>query len=316
MTMTIASPRAFPLPEGGHLAHFEGKNGWPLRSIIWRPASAAATIVLLNGRGDFIEKYAELVADLLAKGFAVAAMDWRGQGLSGASTEPPRRTHIDDFSLWVEDAQIWFSAVVAKLCPAPFKLLGHSMGSHLGLRILHDSPDFFEKAALLVPMLGLQTHPFSNKFARRVAKMIVGLGQGERFSFGQLPYSALFNNVVRMNRLTSDRTRFDYEAAAIAANPNLAIGGVSYGWAVAAFNSCDLLATAGYAESIAIPTLILAAEREVLVSNDASAAFAARMPHAIYEVIADGRHELLRERDAIRQLVFSKVLDFFESRVA
>lgn len=313
--MTINSS-AYPLPEGGYLAHFEGKNGWPLRSIVWKPASATATIVLLNGRGDFIEKYAELVADLLAKGFAVAAMDWRGQGLSGNMTDPPRRTHIEDFALWVEDAQIWLDTVVTKYCPSPYKLLGHSMGSHLGLRVMHDRPDFFEKAVLLVPMLGLQTHPFSNVFARRVAKMIVGLGQGERFSFGQLPYSPLFNNVVRMNRLTSDRVRFDHEAAAIASNPALAIGGASYGWAVAAFNSCDLLAAEGYAESISTPTLMLVAEREVLVKNEATAAFAARMPHATYEMIADGRHELLRERDAIRQLVFSKVLDFFVSCAA
>ncbi len=295
------------------MACFDGKNGWPLRSIVWRPDSATATIVLLNGRGDFIEKYAELVGDLLAKGFAVVAMDWRGQGLSGSMTAPPRRTHIDNFALWIEDAQIWFNTIVRKYCSAPFKLLGHSMGSHLGLRLMHDNPCFFEKAVLLAPMLGFQTHPFSNKISRQVAKLFVDLGQGQRFSFGQMPYSSLFNSAVRMNKLTSDKVRFDHEAAAIAANPALSIGGASYGWVLAAFKSFDLLASAGYAESIATPTLILTAERDVLVNNDACAAFAARMPHALYEIIADGRHELLRERDAIRQLVFSKALDFFKS---
>jgi len=40
-----------------------------------------ATILLLAGRGEFIEKYAtEIVGELLERGFAVIAADWRGQG--------------------------------------------------------------------------------------------------------------------------------------------------------------------------------------------------------------------------------------------
>ena len=40
-------------------------------------------MVLLQGRAEFIEKYGETVGDLRARGFAVYALDWRGQGHSG-----------------------------------------------------------------------------------------------------------------------------------------------------------------------------------------------------------------------------------------
>jgi lysophospholipase len=296
---------------GGQAVDFCGKDGWPLRTMIWCPQNAAQTIVLLNGRGDFIEKYAELIGDLLAKGFAVATMDWRGQGLSGEVTPPPRRTHIEDFDIWLSDASLWLCDVVQKNCPGPYYLLAHSMGGHLGLRLLHDMPEVFAHAVLLAPMLGLQTPPFSVKFARRVAALAVHMGQGERFGFGQLPYSALFQSAIRMNRLTSDKARFEQEAAAIDANPALAIGGVSYAWVHAAFSSCQLLEGTGYAEAIATPTLFLAAEREVLVDNVAMQAFAARMPAAQFEIIADGRHELFREREAIRTNVLRKIFMFY-----
>ena len=47
------------------------------------PERPRGTVVLLTGRGEFIEKYAtEVVGELLERGFAVVALDWRGQGLS------------------------------------------------------------------------------------------------------------------------------------------------------------------------------------------------------------------------------------------
>jgi lysophospholipase len=303
----------YPMPAGGKTIQFKGRDGWLLRSIIWTPIAARSTILLLNGRGDYIEKYAELVEDLLANGYAVATMDWRGQGLSGETTKPPRRTHINDFTLWVDDAKLWFETVVTPHCPGPFKLLGHSMGGHLGLRLLHDLPGKIEKAVLLVPMLELQIHPFSSTFIRRAAKIVAALGFGARFAFGQNPYSPKAHSETRMNRLTSDKVRFAQEEEAIKANPALAIGGVSFGWLVAAFNSTALLMSRGYAEAIVTPTLVFAAEREMLISNVTNAAFVGRMLHATYEVIADGRHELLRERDEIRQSVLAKLLHFFQS---
>ncbi len=311
--MKRAESKVRPLPAGGLTLPLAGNDGWPLRAMMWSPQKAHATILLLGGRGDFIEKYAELIEDLLARDFAVATMDWRGQGLSGEMTLPPRRTHISDFGVWLDDAQQFTDQLVKSKCIEPLYLLAHSMGGHLALRLMHELPGRFERATLLAPMLGLQTHPFSTKFVWALATLAVRTGQGERFGFGQLPYGPYFNSAIRMNRLTSDKARFAQESAAIALNPALAIGGVTYAWLAAAFQSCALLASPGYAERIATPTLFLTAAREMLVDNDATQAFAARMPQAQYELIADGRHELFRESDPVRQIALGKLFDFFQS---
>ena len=60
---------------------------------IWNSTGTArASVVLFGGRGEFIEKYAtEVVGELLARGFAVLSMDWRGQGLSSRMLADPAK---------------------------------------------------------------------------------------------------------------------------------------------------------------------------------------------------------------------------------
>ncbi len=58
-------------------------DGAQLRAAFWRPEGVPrGTVALVQGRAEFIEKYYEVVGELLERGFVVASFDWRGQGLS------------------------------------------------------------------------------------------------------------------------------------------------------------------------------------------------------------------------------------------
>ena len=71
-----------PVPSGGVCGTFESFDGARLRYAVWQASRGpkAGTVCLFGGRTEFIEKYFEVVADLRRRGFAVATMDWRGQG--------------------------------------------------------------------------------------------------------------------------------------------------------------------------------------------------------------------------------------------
>src|ERR1700754_1204026 len=56
------------------------------------------TVCLFQGRGEFIEKYFEVIGELNERGFTVAALDWRGQGGSQRRLKDPRRGHIGQFT--------------------------------------------------------------------------------------------------------------------------------------------------------------------------------------------------------------------------
>ena len=50
-----------------------------------------------SGRIEFIEKYYEVISEFIDRGYAVAMMDWRGQGLSSRVSKNIRIGHIDNF---------------------------------------------------------------------------------------------------------------------------------------------------------------------------------------------------------------------------
>ncbi len=77
-----------PIPPGAILSAARAIDGAPLRAARWVPPTARrGTVTILPGRAEFIEKYFEVVGELLARGFAVATIDWRGQGRFAAPAQ-------------------------------------------------------------------------------------------------------------------------------------------------------------------------------------------------------------------------------------
>src|SRR3954470_16903459 len=97
--MTLVSIPANPVPPDVVSGTFKTPDGVSLRFARWAPPPGRkGTVCLLPGRSEFIEKYFETVRDLRARGFAVAAFDWRGQGLSECALNDPRKGHVERFS--------------------------------------------------------------------------------------------------------------------------------------------------------------------------------------------------------------------------
>src|SRR5215813_15158089 len=81
--MKLVSIPANPVPDGATVGTVKTSDGALLRFARFDPpAGRKGTLVVLQGRAEFIEKYFEVVHDARKRGFAVAMVDWRGQGLS------------------------------------------------------------------------------------------------------------------------------------------------------------------------------------------------------------------------------------------
>jgi predicted alpha/beta hydrolase len=104
--MTLVATADDPIPDGAVCEWHEAADGTRIRMARFhRPSATRGTVVLLNGRTEFIEKYFEVIGDLLSRGFAVATLDWRGQGLSDRALTNPHKGHVADFSLYIDDLQ-------------------------------------------------------------------------------------------------------------------------------------------------------------------------------------------------------------------
>jgi len=297
-------------PPGGRTLWVAGAGETRLRLMVWPDPGARASVVIVPGRAEFIERYFEVVAELRDRGFAVAVPDMRNHGLSDRPLANPEKHHATDFAPLVLDLARILERLATEGLAAPVGLLAHSLGAHLVLRLLHDRPDLAERAVLTAPMMGIRTSPAPPALARVLVSAACRLGLAESYAPGQGDWQGGLPRERLRRRLTSDADRFADEDFQIARNPALRLGGVTYGWLDAAYRSMRLMAQPGYAETIRTTALFVLAGREKVVDNRAARAFAQRMPESDIAEIAGARHEILREADAYRAQ-FWRVFDRF-----
>ena len=97
--MKLVDIPANPVPDNAVSGAIKTSDGVTLRFARWAPPPGRkGTVVLLQGRAEFIEKYYETVRDLRARGFAVATFDWRGQGLSEHKLSDRNKGYVRNFA--------------------------------------------------------------------------------------------------------------------------------------------------------------------------------------------------------------------------
>jgi lysophospholipase len=77
------------------------------------------TVLVLTGRAEFLEKYKETIAELVAKGYAVASFDWRGQGGSGRFTGLLRQGHVARVDDYLADLTAVLDHLEQRRLPGP-----------------------------------------------------------------------------------------------------------------------------------------------------------------------------------------------------
>lgn len=311
--MTLVATDDAPVPDGAVCEWLSAADGTRVRVARWTPARATrGTVVVLNGRSEFIEKYFEVIGDLMARGFAVATLDWRGQGLSDRPLRNRHKGHVAHFSLFVDDLQHVMERFILPACPPPHVLLCHSMGGNISLRYLAGFPEVFHAAYFSAPMWGVGKAERPSTAAKLLATIACGLGLSSRYlpraggDFG--PEDSRFDG----NVLTSDRGRFARCMGQIEAEPRLALGAPTLGFAKQAIASIEALHAEGFAEAIETPIRVCTAGKDALVSAAAQAAICQRLPNAKRVLIEGAQHELLVEADAHRDRslgVFDELMD-------
>src|SRR5271155_1182679 len=152
----LVSIPANPAPEGVTVATLKTPDGVTIRYARWEPPRGRkGTVCIFQGRTEFIEKYFEVVRDLRARGFAVATLDWRGQGLSERRLRDSRKGHVRSFDQYDIDLQTFVQDIVLPDCPPPFFALGHSMGAAVLLRAAIMGLRWFDRMVLCAPLIRL-----------------------------------------------------------------------------------------------------------------------------------------------------------------
>lgn len=282
-------------PEGAEEHWVEGRGGVRLRALT-APALGGpprGSVILCNGRTEFIEKYFEVIRALQARGFAVLTMDWRGQGLSDRQQKNPLKGHLDSLDDPATDLQGAIAAFADRL-PRPHILIAHSMGGGIGLRAIQSRRVEPDGALFCAPMWGILN---LKEFARTFARFMTSFGAGGMFAPGV--ETKWRKEGFKRNPVTHDPDRHARGQALTVTEPRLQLAGPTLGWVAAASEAFDGFRVPGALAHVRIPIMVVSAGEEQLVDNASHEAVAKLLPNARHIVAPGARHEILMETDEL-----------------
>ncbi|MCF8709739.1 alpha/beta fold hydrolase [Rhizorhapis sp. SPR117] len=305
-------------PPGSKITYWNTPDSWPLRRFDWSvPAgsdSAGAergSLLFLTGRGDCFEKYLEVFAHFHEAGWNITSFDWRGQGGSGRLSDNPHVGHVESFDIWIADLANFYRQWSAGH-PGPGVIVGHSMGGHILLRAISEKTIDPGGAALVAPMLGMNSGIVPSAVGAWIARVMCMIGDAARPAWKNTEKPGVGASL-RQSLLTHSRERYDDELFWKKEKPELQLGPPSWKWMREAYKSLVMLHAPGTLEAVGTPLLMLGVERDGLVDPCAIRRVARRIVGCrVHMYGPESAHEILREVDPVRLDALARIDAFFD----
>jgi acylglycerol lipase len=156
----------------------------------WLPKGRVNGVVLLcHGACEHSGRYQNVVDTLVPDGWAVYGVDHRGHGLSGGE-----RVHVERFSDWVDDFDLFKREVAVGHRDLPVFVLGHSLGGQIALAYALDHQQELRGLVLSAPYLAAMSVP---PVVQPVARLASRFFPKTRFKLVDLDKISKDPNVVR-----------------------------------------------------------------------------------------------------------------------
>jgi lysophospholipase len=295
-------------PPGGQAFWLRTADGVRIRAGVWRGGDKG-TVVLLPGRTEYIEKYGRAAGDLMARGWSVVVVDWRGQGLADRPLPDPMLGHVRHFDEYQHDMDALMALVAQEGLPGPLMLMAHSMGGCIGLRSLYRNLGF-RAAVFSAPMWGILTAPWPRAMAFAISSLAVRSRQGHRYAPTTGPRSYVTDVGFAGNVLTTDRAMWDYMVGQVQAQPALALGGPSIAWLRAALLDCATLMARPAPD---LPVISALGTAEKVVDPTPIHLRMAGWAKGQLDLYPGAEHEIMMEGPADRARFFDRAASLFDA---
>lgn len=266
-------------------------GGFELAGHTFVPKDYKATVFILHGYLGHCGLLSKLVKYLTEAGFAVAAFDLPGHGLSSGET-----TAIDDFSQYTNSLDAFLNIIRQKL-KGPYHIIGHSTGAAIIMDYLlggtstplsTSREDCFDKVILTAP-LERSDWWVPSKIGVSICR----------------PFCSNLPRVFRKVSSDKDFLRFVQYKDPLQAKK------VSVRWINAMFNWDKKIANAKTSHR---PVLVIQGTKDNIIDWKFNIKFIlSKFKNTEVELIINARHELFNESADIRKEVFSQINSYLEN---
>lgn len=301
--------------------HTEVADAPPGAEVVWAQAGAvrirlaswlagqSGTVLLLPGRTECIEKYGRAAGDLVARGFSVITIDWRGQGLADRPLADRATGHVGDFAEYQQDFDAMLAEAARRDLPRPYYMIGHSMGGCIGLRALMRGIPV-RATVFSAPMWGIAMAAWLRPVAAVVSSLAGPLGLVNRYAPSTSAQTYLLQAPFEANVLTTDREMWDYMRRQVVEVPDLALGGPSIGWLKAALQECAALAALPAPK---VPAICALGTAEKVVDVPPVHLRMAGWANGQLDLYPGAEHEIMMEGPAARARFFDRAAALFNA---
>ncbi|WP_374428311.1 alpha/beta fold hydrolase [Tabrizicola sp.] len=283
------------------------KAGQARIRVAWWRAGDRGTVLLLPGRTECVEKYGRAAGDLVARGFSVITIDWRGQGLADRALPDRMVGHVGDFDEYQQDMDAMLAAATEAGLPQPFYLMAHSMGGCIGLRALMRGLRI-RAAVFSAPMWGIAMAAWLRPVASVVGALARPLGIAHRYAPTTGGQAYLATQPFQGNVLTTDPEMWDYMRRQVVEVPDLALGGPSIAWLKAALVECAALARM---PAPPVPTICALGTAEKVVDVPPIHLRMAGWATGQLDLYPGAEHEIMMEGPAARARFFDRAASLY-----
>lgn len=272
-------------------------------------------ILVVEGLGEYKQKYVELARDFNKRAWGFHIFDRQGQGLSGRNTNDPYKIHCDDYRDDVNDI-IQYAMTKIPHDGKPIILLAHSTGGLLALPVLHaDSQKpvqdrLFKKAVIIDPLWGFLEPAARNRdpvFARLPMPRIIR----EATVPGGLKQWVPRNDPRSLHKtsaFSTDPVRSLVHDFWQTHKPELRVASPTMGWLREMSRAMTLVRSAGYVENIEHPITVCTSDMKLHVDPARITQTVSRIRNGNHLAFTNGHHELVMERDHIRNRIIAEVI--------
>jgi lysophospholipase len=303
--------------------HYVTVKGDQLRYAYFKtPLESKGAIVFVQGRGTFLEFYETVIVSLLERGLDVWMYDLSGQGGSSRLVHNGHHDqetvrymqHVDTFDQYIDDLNDFIENIVVPNARSKLFLGGYSTGGLVALRYLQtkNASHPFAAAFMISPLLVLKV-PLSNVLSSLLwsASWIIDL---ESYVSGAGNVDPIFTMPFTGNPYTGDVAGFIQLKELCVLNRSLMMGGVSYGWVKTTLDSLSILWSTKAIKSIQVPILIASGGKDGVVDVSYNVEFVNKLAFGHHLYFQEGRHELFRETEEIKILLWNELDEFLFQR--
>jgi alpha-beta hydrolase superfamily lysophospholipase len=261
----LKTPRTLQAPGGETLALYD----WSVE-----PGHAKAVVVLVHGLGEHARRHARVAERLNGWRFAARAADHHGHGASSGARGglPAPNRLVDDLALVVDDTRTAFPGL-------PLVLLGHSLGGLVAASFVARHVRPVDGLVLSSPALDAGLSAFQRLLIATLSRLAPALRVGNGLDIQYLSHDPAVAPAYRSDPLCHDR--IGARLARFLADEGAVVQSAASRWRV--------------------PTLLIFAGDDRLVSPAGSRAFAAAAPASVVSstCFPAHYHEIFNESDPL-----------------